>query len=57
MGASKRLAEIIFQAFASEELKLNLKNINVKVTSTDGLGLIGSGDGIATLCAVNLIKK
>ena len=26
MGASKRLAEIIFQAFASEELKLNLKN-------------------------------
>ena len=34
-----------------------LKNINVKVTSTDGLGLIGSGDGIATLCAVNLIKK
>ena len=26
MGASKRLAEIIFQAFASEELKLKLKN-------------------------------
>ena len=41
----------------SKLLNLNLKNINVKVTSTDGLGLIGSGDGIATLCAVNLIKK
>ena len=40
----------------SKLLKLNSKNINVKVTSTDGLGLIGSGNGIATLCAVNLIK-
>ncbi len=38
-------------------LKINQDNINVKVTSTDGLGLIGSSDGIATLCAVNLIKK
>ncbi len=38
-------------------LKIKQENINVKVTSTDGLGLIGSSDGIATLCAVNLIKK
>ncbi len=37
-------------------LNLNKENINVKVTSTDKLGLIGSGDGIGTLCAVNLIK-
>ena len=41
----------------SKLLKLNSKFINVKVTSTDGLGLIGSGDGIATLCAVNLMKN
>ena len=34
----------------------NSENINVKVTSTDKLGLIGSGEGIGTLCAVNLIK-
>ena len=47
----------IIEENVSKLLKLNLKNINVKVTSTDGLGLIGSGDGIATLCAVNLIKK
>ena len=38
-------------------LKINQENINVKVTSTDGLGLIGSSNGIATLCAVNIIKK
>ena len=37
-------------------LNLNSENINVKVTSTDKLGLIGSGEGIGTLCAVNLIK-
>ena len=47
----------IIEENISKLLKLNIKNINVKVTSTDGLGLIGSGDGIATLCAVNLIKK
>ena len=32
MGASKRLAEIIFQAFAAEELKLKLKNKNYITT-------------------------
>ena len=37
-------------------LNLSSENINVKVTTTDKLGLIGSGDGIGTLCAVNLIK-
>ena len=47
----------IIEENISSLLKLSLKNINVKVTSTDGLGLIGSGDGIATLCAVNLIKN
>ena len=47
----------IIEENISKLLKLNSKNINVKVTSTDGLGLIGSGDGIGTLCAVNLIKK
>jgi len=40
----------------SKLLNLNSENINVKVTTTDKLGLIGSGDGIGTLCAVNLIK-
>jgi len=47
----------IIEENISKLLKLSLNNINIKVTSTDGLGLIGSGDGIATLCAVNLIKN
>ena len=33
---------------------LDIEKINLKVTSTDNMGLIGSGDAIGTLCAVTL---
>jgi len=38
----------------SNLLNLNIEKINLKVTSTDNIGLIGSGDAIGTLCAVTL---
>ena len=38
----------------SNLLNLNIEKINLKVTSTDSIGLIGSGDAIGTLCAVTL---
>jgi 2-C-methyl-D-erythritol 4-phosphate cytidylyltransferase/2-C-methyl-D-erythritol 2,4-cyclodiphosphate synthase len=41
----------------SKLLDLNLDCINLKVTSTDKLGLIGNGEGIATLSSVSLVKK
>jgi len=41
----------------SKLLGLNLECINLKVTSTDKLGLIGNSEGIATLSSVSLVKK
>ena len=38
----------------SNLLNLDIEKINLKVTSTDNIGLIGSGDAIGTLCAVTL---
>tara|TARA_B100001029_G_scaffold178219_2_gene184470 strand:+ start:12568 stop:13743 length:1176 start_codon:yes stop_codon:yes gene_type:complete len=38
----------------SNLLNLDIEKINLKVTSTDNMGLIGSGDAIGTLCAVTL---
>ncbi len=41
----------------SNLLNLDIKKINLKVTSTDNIGLIGSGDAIGALCAVTLRKS
>ena len=41
----------------SELLDLNIEYINLKVTSTDNLGLIGNSEGIASLSSVSLVKK
>ena len=41
----------------SNLLNLDIEKINLKVTSTDNIGLIGSGDAIGTLCAVTLRKS
>ena len=38
----------------SNLLNLDIEKINLKVTSTDNIGLIGSGDAIGALCAVTL---
>ena len=38
----------------SQSLNVSLKRINVKITSTDGLGAIGKGEGIAAHAVVLL---
>ncbi|MBO82743.1 MAG: 2-C-methyl-D-erythritol 2,4-cyclodiphosphate synthase [Actinobacteria bacterium] len=40
----------------SNLLNLDIESINFKVTSTDGLGIVGKGDGIGALCVVTLRK-
>ena len=51
-----KLSEILIkiEQSLSNLLNLNIKKINLKVTSTDKIGLIGSGDAIGTLCTVTL---
>ena len=46
--------EINIEQNISNLLNLDIEKINLKVTSTDNMGLIGSGDAIGTLCAVTL---
>ena len=41
----------------SNLLNLDIEKINLKATSTDNIGLIGSGDAIGTLCAITLTKS
>ena len=51
-----KLSEILIkiEQSLSNLLNLDIKKINLKVTSTDKIGLIGSGDAIGTLCTVTL---
>ena len=51
-----KLSEILIkiEQSLSNLLNLDIKKINLKVTSTDNIGLIGSGDAIGTLCTVTL---
>ncbi|MCH2170905.1 2-C-methyl-D-erythritol 2,4-cyclodiphosphate synthase [Myxococcota bacterium] len=43
------------EAVLSEVLATDVSRVNVKVTSTDGLGSIGRGEGIAALASVLLV--
>ncbi len=38
-------------------IKIPLDNINIKATSPEGLGALGSGEGIACISIVSLIEK
>jgi 2-C-methyl-D-erythritol 2,4-cyclodiphosphate synthase len=41
----------------SQTLEINIEQIMVKATTTDGLGFIGKGDGIAAYAVVTIIPK
>ncbi|NMA03178.1 MAG: 2-C-methyl-D-erythritol 2,4-cyclodiphosphate synthase [Clostridiales bacterium] len=38
-------------------LNIGVNNVNIKATTTEGLGFIGSGEGIAAKSIVSIIKK
>ena len=43
--------------FLSKSLKLEVNRINIKATTTESLGFTGRKEGIASQCAVILLKK
>ncbi len=38
-------------------LNIGVNNVNIKATTTEGLGFVGSGEGIAAKSIVSIIKK
>jgi 2-C-methyl-D-erythritol 2,4-cyclodiphosphate synthase len=38
----------------ADSMSVNERKINIKATTTEGLGAIGHGDGIAAMCVVLL---
>jgi 2-C-methyl-D-erythritol 2,4-cyclodiphosphate synthase len=38
----------------ADSMSVNQRMINIKATTTEGLGAIGHGDGIAAMCVVLL---
>lgn len=41
----------------AETLNISIDQVNMKATTTEGLGAIGQGEGIAAMCVVLLIDK
>ncbi len=41
----------------AEALKIEIDMVNVKATTTEGLGFVGSGEGIASNSIASIIKK
>ena len=38
-------------------IEIDAERVNIKATSTEGLGMIGKGEGIAAICVVLLMKQ
>ncbi|MBU0992375.1 MAG: 2-C-methyl-D-erythritol 2,4-cyclodiphosphate synthase [Proteobacteria bacterium] len=45
------------RAKLAETLSINIDQVNMKATTTEGLGYIGKGEGIAAMCVVLLVDK
>jgi 2-C-methyl-D-erythritol 2,4-cyclodiphosphate synthase len=45
------------RACIAKTLHLSVEDVNIKATTTEGLGYIGKGEGVAAMCTVLILKR